>query len=179
MAIPITRTRFRSIYRLLQIGIALIPTVIGVLALLNDAGTFKAGVQTVAQPLISMAGDKGYMWRALPPSFAPYLYSIMFISEFMVGVLALIGVLGMIRNFCKPTYNFEHSKHWVYIACLWGTLVWGLGFFEGGGDWFLAWMSNNASISGLQQGSLMYVTELFFVFFYLKYTRETDVELDK
>lgn len=169
--------RFRLVYRLLQIGIALIPAVIGILALLNDAGTFKEGVQTVAQPLITMAGDKGYMWRALPTSVAPYLYAIMFISEFMVGLLAFIGVLGMLRNLFQPAQKFEHSKHWVYIACLWGTLVWGLGFFEGAGDWFLAWMSNNSGLSGLQQGSLMYVTELFFVFFYLKYTKEEDVKI--
>lgn len=48
------KTRFRLVYRVLQIGIALIPAVIGVLALLSDAGAFKEGVQTVAQPLISL-----------------------------------------------------------------------------------------------------------------------------
>ncbi len=171
------KTRFRLVYRLLQIGLALIPAVIGILALLNDAGTFKAGVQTISQPLITMQGNSAYMWRAFPASWAPYLYAGMFISEFIVGILAAIGVLGMLRNLFKPAQNFENSKHWVYVACIWGTLVWGLGFFEGGGDWFLAWMSNNPGLSGMQQGSLMYVTELFFVFFYLKYTKEVDMDV--
>ena len=164
--------RFRCIYRLLQVGIALIPTVIGLLAFLNDVGTFREGVESVATPLLTMHGDTGYMWRALPASWAPYFYTIMFLSEFLVGILALIGVLCMLRNLFKPAASFESSKDWVYIACLWGTLVWGLGFFEGAGDWFLAWMSNSPAISGLQQASLMYVTELFFVFAYLKYCRE-------
>ncbi len=162
----------RIIYRLLQIGLALIPTVIGILAFVNDIGTFHEGVINVVQPLLSMHGDTGYMWRALSIKWAPYLYTIMFLSEFLVGILALIGVIAMLRNLCKPTENFECSKQWVYLACLWGTLVWGLGFFEGAGDWFLAWMSTDTNISGLQQGSLMYVIELFVVFSYLKLCRD-------
>lgn len=170
------KMRFRLGYRLIQIGLSLIPTLIGVLALINDVTSFKASVQSMIQPMITMQGNVANAWRGLPPSFAPYLYTIMFMSEFIVGILAFIGVIGMVRNLFKPARDFEHSKHWVYIACLWGTLVWGLGFFEGGGDWFLAWMSNNPGVSGLQQGALMYVVELFFVFFYLKYCHEADLE---
>lgn len=163
------------VLRLLQIGIALIPAVIGVLAFLNDAGDFSQTVQTVIQPLITLQADKAEAWRALPASWAPFIYSIMFSSELIVGILSLFGVIGMLRNLFKSHTVFERSKRWVYVACLWGTLVWGLGFFEGAGDWFLAWTSNDASLASLQQGALMYVTELFFVFFYLKYSKEEDI----
>ncbi|MDF2940551.1 MAG: hypothetical protein K0R66_1193 [Gammaproteobacteria bacterium] len=172
-----TNSRFRLVFRLLQIGLALIPVAIGVLALLNDAGSFKSTVQDTIQPLITMQSDKAMAWRSLPASWAPYVYIIMFFSEFLVGMLALIGVLGMCRNLFKTALDFERSKHWVYLACIWGTLVWGLGFFEGAGDWFLAWTSSNGGISGLQQSALMYVTELFFVFFYLKFSKEADIQL--
>lgn len=165
-------TRFCSLYRLLQLGLALIPTAIGILAFLNDIGTFHSGVQNTIIPLISMQGDTGYTWRALPASWAPIVYTLMFLCEFLVGILALIGVLSMLRHFFSAADLFERSKQWVYIACLWGSIVWGLGFFEGGGDWFLAWMSTNNNISGLQQGGFMYAALLFIVFVYLKYCRE-------
>lgn len=164
------------VLRLLQIGIALIPTAIGVLAFVNDAGGFSQTVQTVIQPLITLQGDKTEAWRALPASWAPVVYTIMFGSELIVGVLAFFGVIGMLRNLLKAHAMFERSKRWVYVACLWGTLVWGLGFFEGAGDWFLAWSSTSPYLANLQQGALMYVTELFFVFFYLKYSKEEDLE---
>jgi predicted small integral membrane protein len=167
--------RFRAVFRALQILLALIPVLFGILALLNDASTFKEGVQTIAQPLITLQSDKAQAWRGLPASWAPYVYAGMFIFEFIVGLLALIGVIGMLRNFTKAAIEFEKSKHWVYLACIWGTIVWGLGFFEGAGDWFLAWTSSNGGLSGLQQGALMYVTMLFFVFFYLKFSRESDM----
>lgn len=172
-----TQHRFRVVFRLLQIGLALIPVLIGILAFVNDVGSFKSSVQTVIEPLITLQGNKAMAWRGLPASWAPYLYTGMFISEFLVGILALIGVLGMCRNLFNTSLKFEGSKHWVFLACLWGTLVWGLGFFEGAGDWFLAWASSNGAVSGLQQGALMYVTELFFVFFYLKFSKEADIQL--
>jgi predicted small integral membrane protein len=158
--------------RLLQVGVALIPVVIGFLALLNDATAFNLTVQQVIKPLISLQSDKAQMWRALPVSWAPYLYILMFASEFLVGVLALIGVVMMLRHLTSDTSLFERAKCWIYIACLWGTIVWGLGFFEGAGDWFLAWTSSNGTLSGLQSGALMYVTELLFVFLYLKLSHE-------
>lgn len=166
--------RFRYLFRLLQIGVALIPVTVGVLAFLNDAGTFKSGVQTVVQPLITMHGIKGEAWRALPASWAPYVYTIMFSIELLVGIFALIGVLGMIKHFFKSSARFEQSKHWVYLACLWSAVVWGLGFFEIGGDWFLAWDSSNQAYSGIEQDSLNYVLLLFVVFVYLKLSKEAD-----
>ncbi len=169
---------FRFVYRILQIAMALIPASIGSLGFLNDLSNFQGGVKNLVVPLVTMAGDtKNFTWRALPPSLAPYLYTLMFCAEFVTGILAVIGIVMMIKNFLKSSIAFERSKHWIYIACIWGTLVWGLGFFEGAGDWFLAWKSKNATISGLQLGALMGVIELFFVFFYLKYCRESDLEL--
>lgn len=158
--------------RLLQVGVAFIPVVIGFLALLNDATAFNLTVQQVIKPLISVQSDKSQVWRALPVSWAPYLYTLMFASEFLVGVLAFIGVIKMLHHLTDDSHLFEHAKCWVYIACLWGTIVWGLGFFEGAGDWFLAWTSNNGTLSGLQQGAIMYVAELLFVFIYLKLSHE-------
>ncbi|HYF98408.1 MAG TPA: DUF2165 family protein [Coxiellaceae bacterium] len=164
--------RFRFLFRVLQISIALIPLLMGLFAFLNGLDIFKLSVQTVVDPLITLQGDHAQSWRALPANVAPYIYTLMFIGEGVVGLLALCGVISMLLHIGKPSEQFEQSKQWVYLACVWGTLVWGLGFFEIGGDWFLAWTSNNAVISGLQQGALMYVLLLWVVFFYLKQLTE-------
>lgn len=165
---------YHIVFRLLQIGIALIPATMGVLALLNDAGSFSSTVHSVIQPMIALQGNSPQAWRALPISWAPYVYSAMFIAEFLVAPLALVGIIGMLYHLFKPTILFEKSKRWVYLACLWGIVVWGLGFFEGAGDWFLSWMSTNPALSGIQQGSLMYVSLLFFVFVCLKLSKESN-----
>ncbi|MGV3278731.1 DUF2165 family protein [Rickettsiales bacterium LUAb2] len=158
--------------RLLQIGVALIPATIGILALVNDIYPFHKNVNDIAVPLITMQGITEYSWRALPASLAPLAFTIMFLSEFLVGVLAVLSIICMLRNICKPYAEFEKSKTLVYWACLWGAIVWGVGFFELGGDWFLAWMGTSPAVSGIQQGSLMYISLLFFTFVFLKLSKE-------
>ena len=162
--------KFQFVLRLDQIGVALIPAVIGILALLNDITSFTSTVQSVVQPLITMQNNGSHqMWCALPASWANTAYTLMFLGEFLVGVLAVIGIIAMIKNINKPLEQFENAKRWIYIACGWGIIVWGLGFFEIGGDWFLAWQNNN--LASFQQGALTYALEVFIAFVYLKLIR--------
>ena len=157
--------------RLMQIGVALIPCVIGILALVNDISAYKETLTSTIIPLITMQGDTAEAWRALPAPLAPVLYIGMFTCEFLVGVLALIGIIKMIRAFGKEAATFEQAKNLVYVACGFGIIIWGLGFFEGGGDWFLSWMNNN--LAGFQQGGLNYALEMLIAFVYLKLNKDT------
>lgn len=157
--------------RLMQVGVALIPFVIGVLALVNDLTSFKGTVSSVVLPLITMQGNTTEAWRALPGSWANLTYVGMFCAEFLTGILAGIGIIQMLKSLCKDAALFENAKIWVYIACGWGLMVWGLGFFEGGGDWFLSWQNNN--LAGFQQGGLNYALEMLMTFVYLKLNQES------
>lgn len=155
--------------RLVQIGVALVPVAIGFLSLLNDTTGFKDTVSSTVLPLLTMHGQTSQTWRALPVSFVNVAYILMFMAEFVVGALALIGVFSMIKNLRKTALDFELSKFWVYLACGWGVVVWGLGFFEGGGDWLLSW--KNPNLSSFQSEAVTYVTVLIVVFIYLKLSK--------
>lgn len=157
------------ITRLDQIGVALIPVFIGFLALINDITGLHATVNSVVKPLVTMQGNTTQAWRALPASIATFVYILMFLGEFLVGVLAVISVFLMLKNIRKDSASFENAKRFIYIACGWGIIVWGLGFFEIGGDWFLAWQNTN--LASFQQESLMYVLELTVTFIYLKLSK--------
>ena len=162
--------KFSFILRLDQIGVALIPAVIGILALINDITNFTNTVNSVVEPLITMQNNTSSQhWRALPASMTDFAYTIMFLGEFLVGIFAVIGVILMLKNINKSVEHFESAKRWIYIACGWGIIIWGLGFFEIGGDWFLAW--GNSNLATFQEGSLTYVLEVFVCFVYLKLIR--------
>jgi len=153
------------VLRLSQVMVACIPLVIGLLALLNNISGFSETVNTVIKPLISMPGNTSYGWRALPLGLAPYVFTAMFIAESLVGFFALAGVISMLRNINKDAATFNARKSFVYLACGWGIFVWGLCFFEIGGDWFLAWQ--NSKLSDFQSGAVMYVEVLVAVLIYL------------
>ncbi len=161
--------RWSFINRLSQIGVSLILVVIGFLAALNDITSFSGMVHSVINPLITMEGVAEQHWRALPSVLGPFLYTLMFLAEFSMGVLALIGIIFMLKNIRQPSPVFENAKRWVYLACGWGIIIWGLLFFEGG-DWFLSW--ENEKLDSFQQGALMYVIEILTVFIYLKLSDE-------
>lgn len=158
--------KWRFLLRLDQIGVACIPLVIGFLALLNDITSINSSVKSMVGPLITMQGQTVQTWRALPDSLATILYVFMFMGEFLVGVLALVGIVIMLKNIFKDATHFEKGKRWLYLACGWGIIIWGLGFFEIGGDWFLSWQ--NANLASFQQGGLNYALEIFIAFVYLK-----------
>ncbi len=162
----LSNSKWRFILRLDQILVACIPLVMGWLALLNDATSISSSVKSVVGPLVTMQGENAQTWRALPASFATPAYILMFLGEFLVGVLALIGIFIMLKNIMKDHAHFEKGKRWLYLACGWGIIVWGLFFFEVGGDWFLSWQ--NASLGGFQQGGLNYALEILMAFIYLK-----------
>lgn len=164
--------QWNFINRLSQVGVSLILVAIGFLAGLNDVTSFSNMVHSVINPLITMQGVADQHWRSLPATLGPFLYTFMFLAEFSMGIMALMGVLFMLKNIHQPYSVFEHAKRWVYLACGWGIIIWGLFFFEGG-DWFLTWKSSDLAF--FQQGALMYVIEILTVFIYLKLSDEKQV----
>lgn len=155
-----------ALVRISQILVALIPFGIGVFALLNDTADFSNTLHSVVTPLITMTGVNFGHWRSLPGYWSSSIYILMFLSEFLVGILASVGIFLMLKNMHKDQLSFENAKKWIYLSCGWGIFIWGMCFFEIGGDWFLSWQS--ADVKGFQQDGLYYALELLMTFIYLK-----------
>ncbi len=150
-----------TIMRFIQIGIACIPIFIGLLVFLNGISDFTQQVSSVVVPLITMENFSEQSWRSLPASFGPFVYILVLIAQLLVAVFALIGVINLLFALKKAGKDFDHAKIWTYVACGWGIMLWGLIFFELGGDWF---MSNSNTF---QVGSLSYVLMLYITFAFL------------
>ncbi|HVV67983.1 MAG TPA: DUF2165 family protein [Gammaproteobacteria bacterium] len=91
----------------------------------------------------------------------------MFLLESLIGIFALIGVVSMVKNICQAE-RFEGAKKWVYLACGWGMIIWGIGFFEIGGDWFLT--LQGTSLPLFQADAARYISMLLTTFIYLKFS---------
>jgi predicted small integral membrane protein len=92
--------------------------------------------------------------------------------EFLVGILASIGLIKMLKNLFKSDQLFEDASSLVEYACLLGFFIWGFIFFCIGGDYFLSW--KNTKLESLQSGSLMYATLLAIVYFIFVLGRTKD-----
>ena len=150
-----------TILRFIQIGIACIPIFIGLFVFINGITNFTIQVSSVVVPLITMEHFSEQSWRALPASFGSAIYSLVLIAQILVAVFAMIGVIKLLFALKKDGKDFDHAKIWTYIACGWGIMLWGLVFFEVGGDWF---MSN---VNTFQVGSLSYVLMFYITFAFL------------
>ncbi len=106
----ITQSKFRFILRLDQIGVTLIPVLIGLFALLNDVTAFTSNVDSIVKPLITMQNNSSNQWRALPVSLSAFVYTLMFLGEFLVGVLAFVGIILMSKNINQSAEQFERPK---------------------------------------------------------------------
>lgn len=158
------------IARLFQLGLALIPALEGVLAFVNDVQGAKDTLTTVIIPLLSMQGVQPefmHSWRAVSsPQLQTLAYYILFSIEGLIGLLAIIGLVKMIRHFFADNIVFLHGQSWARAACMFGILVWGLSFFVIGGDFFLAWQ--NPNLGYLQVGGLNYALIMFMCYVLLK-----------
>ncbi len=147
--------------------LALIPLSIGILAMMNNISGFHGTMKQVIIPMFSMSHVSDTSARALRainhPTLIHMAYFIVMSLKFLVGVLAAIGILQMLRHASKLDKMFHQASIWVEYACLLGIFVWGFIFFCIGGDYFLSWQ--NPDLQSLQSGALMYVTLLAIVYF--------------
>ncbi len=117
-------------FRFMQIAVALIPVVIGFLALLNNITGFSDTETGVIVPLITMKDHTSQLWRSVPSSFAGPVYIIMFIGEFLVGVIALVGVILMTKiSFALKFLSLQNVGYTLpvvrgYLSEGWDFLKW-------------------------------------------------------
>ncbi len=165
------------ITRLFQLALALVPAFTGLFAVMNNLEDAKSTISLVIDPLLSMNNVRPefiHSWRAIhSPSLLSVAYFGMTSAECMVGILALIGIIKMLWAFSADHQSFSQAVAWVRAACVWGVLVWGLGFYTMGGDFFLAWQ--NPNLSSLQTDGLNYVLMMAvpYVFFKLHESSDT------
>ncbi|MES2204866.1 MAG: DUF2165 family protein [Pseudomonadota bacterium] len=156
--------------RLFQIGLALIPAFEGILGLLNDLEGAKSTLASVIVPLLSMQTVQPefvHSWRGIHnPALQEMAYYFLASLEGVIGLLAIISIVGMIKNFRQDDVHFLHSQAWARGACMFGILIWGFGFFVIGGDFFLAWQSS--SLGYFQGGGLNYALMMFIPYTLLK-----------
>ncbi len=67
-------------------------------------------------------------------------YGVIIFTEFLTGILLLIGSISLLINIHSPL-AFNRAKNWVYLGCLTGFLLWFFGFIVVGGEWFCMWQS--------------------------------------
>lgn len=154
----------------MQLILVLIPCLTGLLGLLNDIEGASSALSSTITPLLSMQNVEPeflHSWRAIhAPLFQKIVYVLMFSAEGVVGLLSAIGLFRMLSYFNAGHEEFIAAQAWARVACLLGFIIWGLGFFVIGGDFFLSWQNN--SLSFLQQGGLNYALMMVICYFLMK-----------
>ena len=157
--------------RTLAVLLTCIPMCMGVLAFTNNMADWTGTLSHVITPLLTLEALRDmpqFSWRALPAAWAPACYVFVTSIELVVGLVAFVSVVTMLRRFRAPTTRFVDACHVAQRACTLGTITWLFFFFVVAGDWFLAWRS--ASLIGVQRDSLMYAAAATFVLIALRAT---------
>lgn len=163
--------KFNSVIsRFFQLLLVLIPTLEGLLGLVNDVQDSSETLHDIIVPLLSMVNVQPaflHSWRAINnPDLQIFFYYFLVGAEGLVGLLGLVGLIKMLSNFKLSHREFVQAQAWGRAACCLGILVWGLGFFTIAGDFFLDWQ--NPNISYLQAGGLYYALIMFIPYILMK-----------
>jgi predicted small integral membrane protein len=159
------------IKRLFCMMLSVIPLLIGFLAFANNISNYDVLFTNVVKPLMTM--DKvsnlaAKTFRAIDNDLLIHIAcNLMMIAELSIGILTTVGLIKMGKNFYQSPEVFNQGKQWVMNACILGELIWGLGFFTMGGDYFLSWL--NPNLSDFQSGALNYVILMFIIYTLLKF----------
>ena len=151
--------------RLFQLLLALIPFFLGALGFVNSLRMKEHTLNSVIKPMLTMQ-ERGleFSLRAIHSDVAAQLlfYGMSF-AEGLAGLLALWGIVRMLRSFCRDHDEFCRAHAWARAACVWGFLVWGLGFYTLAGDYFLSWQVTTLGMlqsKGFDYAIIMAVTYL-------------------
>ena len=107
---------------------------------LMDYGSNYAFVQHTLS-MDTVFPDNTLKYRAiLDPFIWSLAYGLIIFTEFLTGILLLIGAISLLKNIHSPV-AFTRAKNWVYLGCLAGFLLWFFGFIVIGGEWFCMWQS--------------------------------------
>lgn len=144
--------------RLAPIVLLLFPGLWGILSLVNNISGYGGTVEYAIKPMLAMTdtyGNPAQTWRAVTaPWAAPVALVAITAMETAAGVLSLLGIVALLRNFDAPAPLWNDAKVLGILGCLAAILVWGIGFMVIAGDWFLSWQGK-AGIQG-QLGGLIY-----------------------
>ena len=160
-----------AVDRTLAVMLTCIPMCMGVLAFTNNIADWTGTVSHVIRPLLTLEALRDmpqFSWRALSASWAPVCYGFVTSIELVVGMVAFVAMVAMLRRFRAPTTLFVDACQWAQRSCTLGIVTWLFFFFVVAGDWFLAWRS--ASLIGIQRDSLMYAAAATFVLIALRAT---------
>jgi predicted small integral membrane protein len=150
---------FRFVKRLALIVMALFPALWGLIGDLNNATDFSGTATNAVAPMIAMTNTYGnplQSWRAITsPSAAKAGLVLIMTAETGAGVFGAVGVIIMLANLRGSAAAFARGKAWMILSCLFGILVWGIGFMVVAGDWFLAWQAKQDPLS-TQLGAMIY-----------------------
>jgi len=166
-----------KLQRISQIAVSLIPALLGILGFANNISEYRLTLDQVVTPMLTMHPVRDTIsqsWRSIVnPSFISCINIFMIAVELMVGILALIGIIKMLRHLNHTNEKFFHSKTWVLGACILGIMTWGLGFFVFGGEYFLSWQHKNSpTLLAIQSDAVMYVIMMAVPYFILKSNNE-------
>ena len=148
----------QRLYRLIQILVATLPFLTGLFAVLNNVDNFEDTFKHVITPLLSMQGVGDTQAVAMRSITNAEVILMAFVGigtmEALVSLFSFIGIFMMLKNINRDKERFQCSKSLVLIGTLLGFVIWGVGLFSIGGDYFLA--SENPALNEFQQGAAFY-----------------------
>ncbi len=126
---------------LLLAGIALFYTLV-VFNNLTDFGSNYEFIRHVLSMDSTIPGNHG-MWRALTsPTVHLVFYWLIIGWEVVTTILALWGLVHLVRTLRMPASDFIAAKRLAVVALTLSLLMWLVAFLDVGGEWFLMWQSH-------------------------------------
>ena len=132
-----------SILRTCKAIVCLILAVFALLVCVNNLLDYDSNYAFVQHTLSmdTVFPSNALKYRAiLDPNIWRLAYGLIIFTEFLTGILVLIGVVCLLKNI-HSFLEFTRAKNWIYLGCLVGLLLWFLGFIVIGGEWFCMWQS--------------------------------------
>jgi len=161
---------FNKTIRWSLILMALFPTLLGLLAFLNNTSGFADTVKYAVGPTIAMTdtyGNSAQIWRAMTaPIFAQIALIMITLFETAAGITGAIAIYKMIKTINAPFEAFQKAKAFLVLACTLAILVWGIGFVVIAGEFFLSWQSKTTiqtQLAGLINALPCFLVLLFAV----------------
>lgn len=145
--------------------LGLIPSLIGLFSFINNIIYATGTKKHMLSPLLRLDSTNispfDVAWRSIQsPIIHNIFYAILCLSELSMSMLAWFGIFYLIKTYRQLQ---TPDPFYLKLACVFGIIIWGLGFFVFGGDFLLAWRHTN-HLAGLQADALRYATLMFITF---------------
>ncbi|KVC87921.1 hypothetical protein WL01_09800 [Burkholderia ubonensis] len=132
------------IIRLAKIALSLSLTIFTFLVALNNAIDYESNFQFVKHVLSmdTTFPNNRLMSRAITEPFILHgSYWLIIAVQGVTCILFLVGTYALWRSRFGDRATFDAAKNHFTIGCMFGFVLWFVGFLAIGGEWFAMWQS--------------------------------------